>query len=94
MTKYKTEDFVFDKMELPYHDYWFNISGESKEFLADKYREQSMVEINAVVYSVNDDVLGVKRIFPFNFDVIAVDEPDLKQILLQKIETISELSKE
>lgn len=94
MTKLKAEDFMFDKMEMPYHDFWFNIGGESKEYLTDKYHEQSMTEINAVVYSVNDDVLGVKRIFPFNFDVIVVDEPDLKQILLQKIETISELSKE
>lgn len=41
-----------------------------------------MVGIPEVVYSKDENVIGVKRQFPFNYDVILSDDEELKDILM------------
>ena len=82
------EDFVFDKREHNerYDDYWFDVVGASAKELTDEYMEQSMVGVTSVVYSVTDGVLGVRRQFPFNYDVITPNNPELKDIIKSIVE--------
>ena len=67
----KENDFVFDRVEGgKYCDYWFRVIGKTKEELTDQYMEQSMVEVTEAVFSMQDGQWGIKRLFPFNYDVI------------------------
>ena len=40
-----------------------------------------MIAVTECVYSVSDNVVGVKRQFPFNFDVVLSNDEELKNIL-------------
>lgn len=40
-----------------------------------------MVSVTEVVYSNKEQALGVKRLFPFNYDVIMPDDTELKDML-------------
>lgn len=84
----RVEDFVFDKREHNerYDDYWFDVVGASAKELTDEYMEQSMVGVTSVVYSAIDGVLGVRRQFPFNYDVIIPSNPELKDIVKSIVE--------
>lgn len=77
--KLNASDFKF-KMVVD-NDYWFTVSGESRQALIDKYAEQSMIEINKVVYSPEDNMMGIERLFPFNYDVIVVEDNQLKNLI-------------
>lgn len=82
----KENDFVFDRIEGgKYCDYWFRVIGATKDELTDRYMEQSIVEVTEVVFSIQDGQFGVKRLFPFNYDVIA--NPDDKELrtMLQSV---------
>lgn len=82
----KASDFVFDRVVGgKYCDYWFRVTGETKKELTERYMEQSMVEVSEVVFSIQDGQFGVKRVFPFNYDV--VDNPPDKELqrMLQKV---------
>ena len=82
----KKADFKLYNKDIEYEDYWFRVSGESKDELTQLHMEQSLVEINEVVYSKADDIVGVRLIFPFN-DIIEFDyNPQLRDILLELIE--------
>lgn len=82
----KKADFKLYNKDIEYEDYWFRISGESKDKLTQLHMEQSLVEINEVVYSKVDDIVGVRLIFPFN-NIIEFDyNPQLRDILLKLIE--------
>ena len=71
----KHKDFEFEKViGSKYGDYWFRVVGETKKELTEKYMEQSMIEVTGVVFSLQDGQFGVKRLFPFNYDVI--DNPE------------------
>lgn len=74
-------DFKFTKLDEQYQDYWFSVGGDSAEYLRQKYMEQSMITVSDVVYSKVDDAVGVKRQFPFNFDVITPDDAELKEFV-------------
>ena len=75
-------DFNFIEKYDGYEDYWFEVSGKSKEILTDRYMEMCMIEVSKVVYSKKDDIIGVRRQFPFNYDVITPDDNELNNILL------------
>lgn len=77
----KREDFVLDHMDDEYEDYWFKVVGDTKDELTKKYMEMCMVSVTEVVYSNKEQVLGVKRLFPFNYDVIMPDDTELKDML-------------
>lgn len=79
----KESDFIFDRIEGgKYCDYWFRVIGETQMELTRKYMEQSMVDVTEVVFSIQDGQWGIKRLFPFNYDVIAPsDDKELYTIL-------------
>ena len=64
-----------------YEDYWFKVVGDTKDELTKKYMEMCMVSVTEVVYSNKEQVLGIKRLFPFNYDVIMPDDTELKDML-------------
>lgn len=82
----KAEDFIFQRYDGMFCDYWFKVVGGSKKVLTDRYQEQSMAEVSEVVYSPGERVLGIKRLFPWNFDVVEVINPELEAILTQIID--------
>lgn len=65
-----------------HEDYWFITDKTSDEYLTKKYMEMCMVGVPEVVYSKDENVVGVKRQFPFNYDVILPDDEELKNILM------------
>lgn len=79
----KETDFIFDRIEGgKYCDYWFKVTGDTKEELTDRYMEQSMVEVTEAVFSIQDGQWGIKRLFPFNYDVITPwDDKDVYEVL-------------
>lgn len=78
----KAEDFVFDRVDGgKYCDYWFRVVGDTKKELTDKYMEQSMVEVTGAVFSIQDGQWGIRRQFPFNYDVITPDDKELYEVL-------------
>lgn len=67
----KSSDFILYRIDGgEYCDYWFKIVGETKSELTHKYMDQSMIEVSEAVFSIQDGQWGIKRIFPFNYDVI------------------------
>jgi hypothetical protein len=59
-------DFKFIRKDDEMQDYWFKVSGETKEELTNKYMEQSMIEVSHVVLSLVDNALGIQKEFLFN----------------------------
>ena len=80
------DDFIFNKLDDKFQDYWFNVHGDSQTYLTDKYMEQSMVAVTEVVYSKIEDMVGIKRLFPFNKYVEVVEDEELKDIIKELIE--------
>lgn len=68
-----------------HEDYWFEVSGTTRDYLTDKYMEMCMKAVFRVVYSKDEDVVGVERTFPFNYDVVISDDEELKQILIDLV---------
>ena len=79
----KKENFKLWKKETDkgHEDYWYETDKEANEYLTNKYMEQGMKAVFRVVYSKDEDVVGVERTFLFNSDVIIVDDDELKSIL-------------
>lgn len=82
----KKADFKLYNKDIEYEDYWFRISGESKDELTQLHMEQSLIEANEVVYSKADNLVGVRLIFPFNTTVELDYNQQLRDILLELIE--------
>lgn len=85
-------DFVFAEYKPEYKDYWFDVEegSDTEKYLTREYMEQCMVCISRVVYSKLDGVLGVEKFFPFNKYVAAVDNDELKDILILLVNNIKE----
>lgn len=66
-----------------HEDYWFVTDKISDEYLTNKYREMCMVGVPEIIYTKDKDIVGVKRQFPFNYDVIVSDDEELKDILME-----------
>ena len=47
-----------------------------------------MIGITEVVYCKDNGIMGIKRVFPFNFDVVVVNDPELRSILEELIEEL------
>lgn len=84
----KAGDFTLDRVdgEHGHEDYWFKVSGDTERELTEEYMEQSMVSVTECVYSKDEDIVGVKRLFPFNFNVVISDNEELKQILKRLVQ--------
>lgn len=76
-------DFTLSKVdkEHGHEDYWFKVTGETQKELENKYMEMCMLEIPMVVYSKDQDMVGIKRFFPFNYDVVLSEDDYLKSLL-------------
>lgn len=76
-------DFVLDCIDRgdTFCDYWFRVRGESQRILTERYQEQSMVSVTAVVYDTVARAMGVKCLYPCNYQVISPDDPELRNIL-------------
>jgi hypothetical protein len=88
----KREDFKFDHLDEEFEDYWFTVSGPTKEELALRYNDVDEIEVVGAVFSTSEDIYGVKRRFLCNSitDVVMQDDPELKAML---ISLVSELRK-
>ena len=69
-----------------HRDYWFKTDSTSDKELTERYMEESMIGVAKVVYSKDDGMVGIQRLFPFNFDVIVPDYLELKNILKELVE--------
>ena len=67
--------------ENGHDDHWFKVKGDSLEELDKDYMETGMVGVSEIVYSKDEDVVGIKRLFHFSWDVILVNNEELKGIL-------------
>lgn len=80
----QVKDFVFDKISGGgYCDYWFRIVGDTQKELTRKYMEQSMIAVTHAVFSLQDGQWGIRRQFPFSYDVIAPDDRELYETIKQ-----------
>ena len=80
----RAEDFIFDRVEGgKYCDYWFSVVGETQRELTEKYMEQSMVAVTGAVFSLQDGQWGIRRQFPFNYDVITPNDSGLYELIKQ-----------
>jgi hypothetical protein len=76
-------DFELYKKETEnsHKDYWFKVKNDSKKEIEKEVWEMCMVGVFEVVYSKDENVIGIKRDFPFNWDVVLSDNEELKNIL-------------
>lgn len=83
-------NFKFIRLDSPdkFKDYWFKTDKISDKELSKKYMEQNMIGITEVVYCKYNGIMGIKRVFPFNFDVVVVNDPELRSILEELIEEL------
>lgn len=81
-------NFKFIRLDSPdkFKDYWFKTDKISDKELSKKYMGQNMIGITEVVYCKDNGTMGIKRVFPFNFDVVVVNDPELRSILEELIE--------
>ena len=79
----KPSDFEIRKAKIEdgHIDYWFNIGGETAEELAKEHMEQSMICVSGCVYSVDEDVLGIEKVFRWNKYVEIIDNDEMKNII-------------
>ena len=58
----KKEDFTLLRVDRKggHEDYWYETSKAANEYLTDKYMEQSMKAVFRVVYSKDEDIVGVE----------------------------------
>ncbi len=77
------DDFILKRIDAEdgHEDYWYNTSKSANEYLREKYMEQGMKAVFRVVYSKDEDIVGVERTFQFNYDVIVSDDEELHNIL-------------
>lgn len=82
------ENFTLDRVDRKdeHEDYWFKTDKISDKELSDKYMEMCMIGVTEVVYSKDEDIVGIKRQFPFNYDVVLSDDEDLKRMLNARID--------
>lgn len=80
-------DFTFVKLDTTdgHKDFWFEISGNTREVLTRELMETGMRFVSGCVYSQDEDVVGVERVFMFNKDVIIYDDKMLKATLKELV---------
>ena len=79
----RKEDFKLKEVDRSngHIDYWFDVSGETADELTFTNREQCMVGVTSVVYSEDEDIVGVRRQFHWNYDVVISNDNFLKEML-------------
>ena len=64
-----------------HEDYWYEVNKETGEYLRDKYMEQGLKAVFRVIYSKDEDLVGIERTFDFSYDVVLSDDKELHDIL-------------
>lgn len=82
------KDFIFDHYSSEYEDYWFKVTGDTKKELTDTYMEMCMIEVTEVIYSVKEDIVRIKQLFPFNCQIIRATDETLKSLLIDLIKNL------
>ena len=88
----KKEDFKFEKIVEfdDGNDYWFTVSGRSKDILDEYYLEENMLGISEVVYSDRLNETAVKKQYPHTFTIqIIYDDLGLKDFLRELVSDVS-----
>ena len=87
----RREDFEFIRKDTEdgHEDYWFKVVGDSKEELRESYYEYGIVEVTECVYSKDEDIVGIKRQYPFNYDVTISNDDKLKELLMSLTDTLN-----
>lgn len=88
----KKEDFIFDRKDDEFEDYWFAVKGETQNELSEEYREMCMVAVTDVVYSRKENKIGIRRQFPFNYDVIISTNRTLEELLVSLVNDVDNKS--
>lgn len=76
----KVNDFVFKEYNEKYGDIWYYVTGNSQKILTKRYMEMCMVNVTEIIYNPKEKLIGVKRQFPFNYDVIFPEDIELEEI--------------
>ena len=76
-------DFKFNRVEKTdgHEDYWFDVSPNAEQEFFWNYSTQGVEHFFEVVYSKDEDVVGVKRQYRFSWDVVISNDDNLKKIL-------------
>lgn len=80
----RKEDFEFKEVDLTdgHIDYWFWVKGETKQELSHKYGgEQAYIGVTRVLYSKDEDIVGIRRQFHCSHDVVLSDDDTLRDML-------------
>lgn len=87
----RKEDFEFIRKDVNngHEDYWFKVVGDTKEKLRKSYYEYGIIEIAECVYSKDEEIVGIKRQYPFNFDVTISNDDKLKELLMSLADTLN-----
>ena len=91
---YNKNDISFDHKEVneyqgeSFNDYWFKINGKTCEEVTHNHMEQAMICINSAVYSTTDDMVGIRKIFPFSSYVDESHDEKLNVILKELVNEI------
>lgn len=85
------KDFLFEKLDTSdgHRDYWFKVTGTSRDVLERDLAETGFRAVFRCVYSQDEDLVGVERVFVFNRDVILYEDNELKEILKSLAEELS-----
>lgn len=85
------KDFLFEKLDTSdgHRDYWFKVTGTSRDVLERDLAETGFRAVFRYVYSQDEDLVGVERVFVFNRDVILYEDNELKEILKSLAEELS-----
>ena len=77
------QDFTLYRIDRfdGYEHYWFKVNETVNKKLSNIYNDMCMVGVTEVVYSKDEDIVGIKRQFPFNYDVVISHDEKLKSIL-------------
>lgn len=78
---HKEQFDAIDNKANGHEDYWFKPDEDTANKLAESCMEMCMVGVTEVVYSKDEDVVGIKRQFPFNYDVVLSNDENLKAVL-------------
>lgn len=62
-------------------DYWFEVTGDTRNLLDNKYAEQGFEGVSSVAYLKDEDIVGINRIFHWSYDVVLSDDEELKSVL-------------
>lgn len=83
------ENFYLDRVDIKdgHEDYWFKTDCVSNKELTEQYMEMNMIGVPEVVYSRDENVVGIKRAFLFNYNVVISNDENLRVMLKELLDS-------